>query len=99
MTGSDVCLARKWSAHDAFSRECISSEKDWSAIVKACKVPVLLLQGDQDPQTPVQTVQELMAEYPHLEVRFLPNTGQMLFFAEWPLALDEVEAMAARLSA
>jgi hypothetical protein len=27
----------------------------------AVKVPVVLLQGDQDPQTPVQTVRELMA--------------------------------------
>ncbi|MFZ1468828.1 MAG: LuxR C-terminal-related transcriptional regulator [Paracoccaceae bacterium] len=97
MTGSDVCLTRKFSAHEAFTRECIGSEKDWSDAVRACTVPVILLQGDQDPQSPVQTIVELMADYPHLDVRFVPQTGQMLFFAEWQLALDEVEAMSDRV--
>lgn len=97
LTGSDVCLTRQWSAHEAFTRECIGSEKDWSAVVRDCKVPVLLLQGDQDPQTPAQSVRELMEDFPHLEVRFVPETGQMLFFKEWPLVLDEVEAMASRV--
>ena len=57
----------------------------------------MLLQGDQDPQTPVQSIRELMEDFPHLEVRFVPQTGQMLFFKEWPLVLEEVEAMAARV--
>ena len=95
VTGSDVCLTRKWSAHEAFTRECIGSERDWSAVVRGCTVPVLLLQADQDPQTPMLTIHELMGDYSHLEVRFLPDTGQLLFFAEWPLALEQVEVMAA----
>ena len=96
LEGSDTCLAPKWSAHEAFTRECIGSEKDWSAVVRDCRVPVVLLQGDQDPQAPVLTIRELAAEYPGLEVRFLPDTGQLLFFAEWPAVLDEVERMSAR---
>ena len=90
LEGSEVCLTKTWSAHAAFTQECIGSEKDWSAVVRATRVPVLLLQGDQDPQTPVLTIRELMVDFPHLEVRFLPQTGQMLFFAEWPQVLDEV---------
>lgn len=97
LEGSDSCLSRTWSAHEAFTRECIGSERDWSDVVRACRVPVLLLQGDQDPQSPVQTIRELAADHPHLEVRFLPDTGQLLFFAEWPAVLDEVERMAARI--
>ncbi len=93
LEGSEVCMTRKWAAHEAFTRECIGSEKDWSAVVRACLVPVLLLQGDQDPQSPVLTIRELAADYPHLEVRFLAFTGQLLFFAEWPQVLDEVEVM------
>ncbi|WP_225030208.1 LuxR C-terminal-related transcriptional regulator [Xinfangfangia pollutisoli] len=93
LEGSEVCLARKWSAHEAFTRECIGSEKDWSDVVHACKVPVLLLEGDQDPQAPVLTIRELAEAYPHVEIRFLPFTGQLLFFAQWPLVLDEVELM------
>lgn len=94
LEGSDVCLTRKWSAHAAFTAECIGSEKDWSAVVRDVKVPVLLLQGDQDPQSPAVTIQELAADYPHLTVRFLPGTGQLLFMAEWPQVLDAVERLA-----
>jgi pimeloyl-ACP methyl ester carboxylesterase/DNA-binding CsgD family transcriptional regulator len=93
LEGSEICMTRKWSAHEAFTRECIGSEQDWSGLVRACKVPVLLLQGDQDPQSPVQTIRELAADYPHLALRFVGFTGQLLLFAEWPQVLDEVETM------
>ncbi|WP_103256828.1 LuxR C-terminal-related transcriptional regulator [Tabrizicola aquatica] len=95
LEGSDVCMSAKWSAHAAFTAECIGSEKDWSAVVRAVRVPVRLLQGDQDPQSPVQTIRELAAEYPHLAVEFLPETGQLLFFAAWPQVLDAVQRMLA----
>ena len=32
-----------------------------------------------------------MLDFPNVEVRFLPNTGQLLFFAEWPQVLDALE--------
>lgn len=91
LLGSEISLGAKVSAHQAFTRECLSSEKDWSHLVQAVKVPVVLLQGDQDPQTPVQTVRELMVDFPHLDITFLPNTGQLLFFAEWALVLERVQ--------
>jgi pimeloyl-ACP methyl ester carboxylesterase/DNA-binding CsgD family transcriptional regulator len=94
--GSEVCLSAKWSAHAAFTAECIGSEKDWSAVVRAVTVPVVLLQGDEDPQSPVQTIRELAQDYPHLTVRFLPGNGQLLMFTEWPEVLDAVEAMRPR---
>ncbi|NEY91971.1 LuxR C-terminal-related transcriptional regulator [Tabrizicola oligotrophica] len=90
LVGSEIALGAKISAHQAFTREALSSEKDWSKLVQAVRVPVLLLQGDQDPQTPVQTVRELMADFPHLEVTFLPDTGQLLLFAEWQVVLDRL---------
>ena len=93
LEGSDVCMSADHLASEAFTRECISSERDWSALVKAARVPVRLLQGDQDPQTPVQTIRELMLDYPHINISFLPDTGQLLLFAEWPRVLDEVEAV------
>lgn len=96
LEGSEVCLGSQHSAYEAFTRECISSERDWSALVRAATVPVVLLQGDQDPQTPVQSIRELMGDYPHLQVSFLPDTGQLLFFAEWPQVLDRLEELMAR---
>ncbi|OZA01689.1 MAG: hypothetical protein B7Y02_17320, partial [Rhodobacterales bacterium 17-64-5] len=94
LEGSEVCLSKGWSAHAAFSAECIGSEKDWSALVQAVKVPVCLFQGDQDPQSPAVTIRELAVEYPHLDLRFLPDTGQLLFMTEWPAVLAAVVEMA-----
>jgi pimeloyl-ACP methyl ester carboxylesterase/DNA-binding CsgD family transcriptional regulator len=96
LSGSDICMTPKFSAHEAFAKECIGSERDWSDVVRACKVPVVLLQGDQDPQTPKATIVELMADYPHLQVEFLPDCGQLLFFKEWPTALDRLDAILPR---
>lgn len=96
LVGSEVSMGAKISAHEAFTRECIGSEKDWSHLVRATQVKVLLLQGDQDPQTPVQTIRELMVDFPQLEVRFLPKTGQLLFFSEWQQALDQIERLLPR---
>jgi pimeloyl-ACP methyl ester carboxylesterase len=81
---------------EAFAQEALGSERDWSAVVRAVAVPVRLLQADQDPQTPMQTVRELMADFPHLEVEFLDFTGQLLLFARWSDVLDAIEAMDAR---
>lgn len=92
LVGSDVTLSERVSAHEAFALECLSSERDWSDLIHAARVPLRLLQGDQDPQTPVQTVRELMEVFPSLDVEFLPQTGQLLFFRAWRRALDEVEA-------
>ncbi|WP_168733037.1 LuxR C-terminal-related transcriptional regulator [Aliigemmobacter aestuarii] len=93
LLGSDVCMTRKWSAHEAFTAECIDSERDWSDLVRAAAVPVVLLQGDQDPQTPMLTIRELMGDFPALDVTFLPGTGQLLFFAEWQTALDRLRPL------
>lgn len=80
----------------AFTQECLGSESDWSGVVRAAKVPVRLLQADQDPQSPVLTIRELAADFPHLEVSFLRGTGQLLFFARWPEVLDEAERLMGR---
>lgn len=91
LAGSEVSLGARVLAHEAFTRECLGSEKGWAHVVRACRVPVRLLQGDQDPQAPAETIRELLADYPNLDVSYVPGTGQLLFFSEWPRALDEVE--------
>jgi pimeloyl-ACP methyl ester carboxylesterase/DNA-binding CsgD family transcriptional regulator len=96
LVGSDVIMSATHLAAEAFVRESIDSEKDWSALIRGANVPVKLLQGDQDPQSPMLTVQEIAAEFPVLDVEFLPDTGQLLLFTEWPRVLDEVDATWAR---
>lgn len=79
--------------HEAFTREALGSERDWSDLLRKPNVPLRLLQADQDPQTPVETVREQMEEFPHLDIRFLTFTGQLLLFARWREVFDEIAAM------
>lgn len=92
LLGSEIALSDWHIAHEAFARECIDSETDWSHVVRQCKVPVRMLQGDQDPQSPRKTIEELIPEYPNLNISIIKDCGQLLFFKEWRMALDELEA-------
>jgi pimeloyl-ACP methyl ester carboxylesterase/DNA-binding CsgD family transcriptional regulator len=89
--GSEVCLSDWHIAYEAFSRECIDSETDWSEIVRKCPAPVRMLQGGQDPQSPKATIEELAPDYPNLDITIIDDAGQLLFFQEWPRVLDELE--------
>lgn len=91
LLGSEVSLSDWHIAHEAFARECIDSETDWSHVVRKCSVPVRMLQGDEDPQSPRKTIEELIPEYPNLNISIIEDCGQLLFFKEWRMALDELE--------
>lgn len=93
LLGSDICLGANHSAHEAFARECIDSETNWAELVRRCSVPVRLLQGAEDPQTPAETVRELMLEFTNLDIEIVENAGQLLFFQEWPRVLNELEGI------
>jgi pimeloyl-ACP methyl ester carboxylesterase/DNA-binding CsgD family transcriptional regulator len=91
LMGSEICLSDWHTAHLAFARECIDSETNWAATVRACNVPVRLLQGGQDPQSPAETIRELAIEFPHLDIEIIEDAGQLLFFQEWSRVLAELE--------
>lgn len=91
LLGSEVSLSSWHTAHAAFAREVIDSERDWSDVVRACPVPVLMMQGDQDPQAPKQNILERAPEFPGIEVEWLPGCGQLAFFQERWRVLDRLE--------
>ncbi|MGL4489722.1 MAG: LuxR C-terminal-related transcriptional regulator, partial [Rhizobiaceae bacterium] len=91
LLGSEICLSDWHIAHEAFARECIDSESDWSEVIYNCKTPVRMLQGDQDPQSPRKTIEELIPKFPNLDISIIDDCGQLLFFKEWRMALDELE--------
>lgn len=91
LMGSEVSLSDKFSAHEAFTREVIASETDWTDIVMNQTGPCLLVMGDQDPQAPLQTSIEMRNTFAHLKIEIWPGNGQLIFFAEWPRVLDVLE--------
>ena len=50
---------------------------DSLAVVKALKVPTLILVGDEDVLTPVEDSRKLLAEHPKAELVVLPQTGHL----------------------
>ena len=93
LLGSDICLGPSHSAHEAFARECIDSEADWSDLLASCPVPVRLLQGAEDQQTPAETVREVMLQFPALDIEIVEDAGTLIFFQHWPRILRELEPM------
>lgn len=90
LLGTEVALSDGFSAHEAFKREVIASEHDWSDVVLAQTVPSLLLQGDQDQRATLETVTEMQQAFAHLGFEIWPDTGQLLFFAHWQSTLDRL---------
>ena len=91
LLGSDICLEPRHSAHEAFAGECIDSEDDWTDLIRACSVPVRLLQGSEDQQTPAETVQEVVVEFGKLNIEVVEGAGTLLFFQLWPRVLADLE--------
>ncbi|SMX37956.1 LuxR C-terminal-related transcriptional regulator [Octadecabacter ascidiaceicola] len=94
VVGSEVCLSDDHSAHDSFSREVIAHETtDWTDSVLALKgkVPVILMNGLQDPQVPAETLAEFRRDYPWITFDVFPDAGQLLFFVKWPQVLERLQ--------
>ncbi len=91
LAGSEVSLSDWHSAHNAFARECIDSERDWAALVQACPAPVVMLQGVEDPQSPRVTIEEQLAIFPNIQAEFIEGIGQLVFFKERARLLARLE--------
>ena len=94
--GSEVCLSDTHSAHDAFAREVIAQEKtEWVDSVLALKgsIPVIMMNGLQDPQVPVETLAEFRRDYPWITFDVFPDAGQLLFFIKWPQVLERLQPL------
>ena len=92
--GSEVALSEGHSAHDAFSREVIAHETtNWAAEVAALRgsVPVIFLNGLQDPQVPPATLAEYQNDHDWIDFRIYPDAGQLLFFLKWRDVLPLIE--------
>jgi predicted alpha/beta-fold hydrolase len=66
---------------------------DWSADVDAVKgqLPVIFMNGSDDPQVPSQTLEDFKSDHDWIEYRHYEDCGQLLFFRKWPEVLDLLE--------
>ncbi len=94
MRGSEIAFSAAHMAHRVVAAETIANfSGDWSGTLRACKVPITLFAGHEDPFSPYETVQEFCAQIPHLKLVDFPDCGQLLF-PHFDVVLDAVEAAA-----
>lgn len=97
-TGSEVALSANHCAHEAFSRQLVSGQlDDWSAEVNALRghLPVILMNGAQDPQVPLATFEDFRHDYDWIEFHLFEDAGQLAFFRHWRAVLDRLEPLLA----
>src|SRR6056297_183000 len=102
VNGSDVALSATHSAHEAFARQLVGGQlEDWSSDLAALKgaLPVVLMNGAQDPQVPRATYHEFRRDHPWIEYHLFEDAGQLLFFRHWRASLDRLEPLFAQAEA
>lgn len=92
--GSEVMMSEHRAAYTSFSRQLTGRKKDdWSATVNALrdKVPVIFMNGDEDPQVHLETLAEFRQDHPWIDFRIFPGSGHLLFFQHWGEVLDVIQ--------
>ncbi|MDW3118864.1 MAG: LuxR C-terminal-related transcriptional regulator [Roseovarius pacificus] len=96
VTGSEVALSETHSAHDAFVRMLTGRFlEDWSADVEALRgqLPVIFMNGLQDPQVPPATLDEFRTTYDWIDYHVYEDAGQLIFFRHWRDVLDKAQQL------
>lgn len=91
VTGSEVALSEDHIAHAAFSAQILGRQQtDWSEDLAALKgrLPVIFMNGLQDPQVPEATLREFQRDHDWIDYREYDDAGQLVFFRHWRDALD-----------
>ena len=88
LRGSEVCLGRDVSAHEAFTRGLIDRAGDWRHALVSSRVPIRLLQGAEDPLAPPGQVQALADAGPRIKADIVPSAGRLLFLAQWGRTIE-----------
>ncbi len=96
LAGADYCHQNVETAAEAIAAGLIAFKDDWGADILNCSVPVHLLFGAEDVQSPVETNLELAPNYPNVEIEVIDGAGQLLFFQEWPRVLDVLDRLESR---
>lgn len=91
LLGSDFALGPRHSAHAAYAANAMDAARDWSWLLMTTKLPIRLIQGDQDLQQSSESLNEQLLAFPHLQFECLPDAGQNLFFSHYGLVMDRLE--------
>ncbi|PWG74121.1 helix-turn-helix transcriptional regulator, partial [Enterococcus hirae] len=62
-------------------------------------LPVILMNGAQDPQVPRATYEEFRRDHPWIEYHLFEDAGQLVFFRHWRAALDRLAPLVAEADA
>jgi len=91
IVGSEVTFSPGFSAHRAFAQHVIAyAGSRWADRLRALegRLPVHALQGVDDPYCRPETLAEMRAAYPWIEIEVIANAGELLLFSHWRRAFE-----------
>jgi DNA-binding CsgD family transcriptional regulator/pimeloyl-ACP methyl ester carboxylesterase len=93
MVGSEVFLGPGVPAYRAFDHVVAYSREPWAERLRALegRLPVHALQGADDPYCPPETLAEMRAAYPWIEVEVIDDAGELLIFSHWRRAFALID--------
>ena len=95
--GSEVALGPACNAHRPFARQVIARVAEpWGDRLRALEgqLPVIALQGVDDPYCPPETLAEMRESYPWMQIEAVDNAGELLLFSHWRRALELIRPYA-----
>lgn len=97
ISNAELIAGPKADVAQAYAMEILQTEASWAHLMEGIKeTPTWFVNGAEDPATDVATISEYRETYPWIEIKVLPNAGQMLLYQHYETLLPRVAAAAHR---
>ncbi len=95
--GNDLLIGKYTNSAQAFVREILVTEADWSERIRAAKeVPIWCVNGAQDPSMNASVIDLYRAAYPWMSFETIEDAGQMLIFQHYDMVIPRIAKAAHR---
>jgi DNA-binding NarL/FixJ family response regulator/pimeloyl-ACP methyl ester carboxylesterase len=91
LLGSEITASSRFLADEAFTREVLAFQHDWTHLIRESEVPITLFHGTQDANSPWATVQEYAQEFPQLKLLPLQDGGALEYLKEWRMLVELID--------
>ena len=88
--GAPPSFPPRLSSHENCMSELAAFVTDWRASLLSSKAPVVLINGDRSPFTPIETARDFARRSQNIRLVEAPGVAQLVIYQRPDLVLDEV---------
>ncbi len=94
---AELIAGRSTDVSQAYATELLATETDWSdLIIQAKATKIWFVNGAEDPSTDIATISEYRETYPWIDIKVLPDAGQLMIFQHYEYLIPRIAEAAAR---